>query len=103
MAEWALLPIALPSAIINVKRKITPANFAGPRGRWPPENPDQREGKLMSITLFFFGLIMGIVFGWITLSLLINLRLIWHGPVDQGSLSRQGLTEALAQTPRTPR
>ncbi len=57
----------------------------------------------MSIMLFFFGLSLGIVFGWIIVALLINFRLLWHGLVDHGSLSRQGLSKALAQTPESPR
>ncbi len=57
----------------------------------------------MSIMLFFSGLGLGMVFGWITVALLINFRLVWHGAVDQGSLTRQGLAKALAQTPESPR
>jgi len=57
----------------------------------------------MSIMLFFSGLGLGIVFGWIIVALLINFRLAWHGTVDQGSLSRQELAKALAQTPESPR
>ena len=56
----------------------------------------------MSIMLFFFGLSLGVVFGWITMALLINFRLVWLGAVDHGSLSRQGLSNALAQTPESP-
>ena len=57
----------------------------------------------MSSMLFFFGLSLGIVFGWIILALLITFRLLWHGLVDHGSLSRQGLSKALAQTPESHR
>ena len=57
----------------------------------------------MSIMLFFSGLSLGMVFGWITVALLINFRLLCHGLVDHGSLSRQGLSKALARTPEFPR
>jgi len=57
----------------------------------------------MSIKLFFFGLSLGIVSGWIILALLINFRLLWHGLVDHGRLSRQGPSKALAQTPESTR
>ncbi|MGD0827102.1 MAG: hypothetical protein ABSA09_03330 [Desulfobaccales bacterium] len=56
----------------------------------------------MSIMLFFCGLSLGVVFGFITLAPLINFRLVWLGAVDHGSLSRQGLAKALAQTPESP-
>ncbi len=57
----------------------------------------------MSSMLFFFGLSMGIVFGWISMALLINLQMVWHGPVDHDSLSRHGMARALAQTPESLR
>ena len=53
----------------------------------------------MSMTLFFLGLILGVIFGWIGTSLLANFWLLLHGPVDD-DLSRPGLSKALAQTPR---
>lgn len=56
----------------------------------------------MSITLFFSGLGLGMVFGWITVALLINFRRIWQGAVDPGSQGRQELAKALAQTPQSP-
>jgi len=57
----------------------------------------------MSIMLFLCGLSLGVVFGLITMAPLINFRLVWLGPVDHGSLSRQGLSKVLAQTLESPR
>jgi hypothetical protein len=88
---------------LKLKEKLPNLTFGRIRGRWPPESPDQRERKIMSSMLFFFGLSMGIVFGWISMALLINFRLVWHGLVDHGSLSRQGMANALAQIPESLR
>jgi hypothetical protein len=95
------LPAGSQELSINIKRKVAQSNFGRIRGWWPPESPDQRERKIMSSMLFFFGLCMGIVFGWISVALLINFRLVWHGPVEHGSLSRQGMEKALARTPES--
>ncbi|MGA7576946.1 MAG: hypothetical protein ACLQUW_03770 [Desulfobaccales bacterium] len=54
----------------------------------------------MSMTLFFLGLSLGVIFGWIGTSLLANFRLLLHGSVDD-DLSRPGLSKALAQTPES--
>jgi hypothetical protein len=47
----------------------------------------------MSIMLFFLGLSLGIIFGWIGMALALNFRLLWHGPDGQSSLSRQRLSK----------
>ena len=54
---------------------------------------------MMSVTLFFSGVGLGMIFGWIIVALLINFRLLWQGHVD--GLARQGLAKALA--PKSPR
>jgi len=53
----------------------------------------------MSVTLFFPGVGLGMVFGWIIAALLVNFRLHWQGHVD--GLARQGLAKALAH--KSPR
>ncbi len=55
----------------------------------------------MSVTLFFSGVGLGMVFGWIIVALLINFRLLWQGQVD--GLARQGLAKGLAQIPQPHR
>jgi hypothetical protein len=49
----------------------------------------------------FLGLSLGVIFGWIGRTMVFNFRLLWHGPIDQDCLSRQGLSNALAQTPES--
>ena len=100
--KWALLPIARRFSNItnyNVK-KIWPSEpLAGPGVQWSLETPNQREGKVMYMPVFFLGLGLGVICGWIGMALVANLRLLWQGPIVQGIPGRPGLAHPL-QSPR---